>query len=73
MIIILIIAKSYIVHVSTKQGTQGAEYVYKDAENTQTLQTLVVRFVLQHCNDIGFESHPSDLPVDLFSQNSGNY
>ena len=32
--IIIIILKSYIahVHVSTKQGTQGAEYVYKLSE-----------------------------------------
>ena len=27
IIIIIIISKSYIAHVSTKQGTQGAEYI----------------------------------------------
>ena len=27
IIIIIIILKSYIAHVSTKQGTQGAEYI----------------------------------------------
>ena len=26
-IIIIIISKSYIAHISTKQGTQGAEYI----------------------------------------------
>ena len=28
IIIIIIISKSYIAHVSTKQGTQGAEYIH---------------------------------------------
>ena len=38
--IIVIISKSYIAHVSTKQGTQGAEYIYKLSERQVIIAVL---------------------------------